>query len=115
MKMPHKVLGRLKYITKKGNSVKGLILGDRYNNDITDGVITGVLVPKANATVDDDEHINAPYKLIDDDPAIDADSANGTEIEELENYEVDQEENNNITDEGEATQPTAPENAADEV
>ena len=37
------------------------------------------------------------------------------QIEELDNYEVDQGENNNIADEGEATQPTASENAANEV
>ena len=47
MKMPHKVLGRLKYITKKEEAIKSLIFGDKHNNDIADDVITGLLVPDA--------------------------------------------------------------------
>ena len=51
MKIPHKVLGRLKYITNQEMSVKGLMFGDRYNNDLPDDVITGV-VPKATMNKD---------------------------------------------------------------
>ena len=34
LKMPHEVLGRIKYITSKEKSTKGLIFGDRHNTDI---------------------------------------------------------------------------------
>ena len=92
MKMPHDVLGQLKYITRKEKSVKGLIFGDRYDNIIPDDVITGVLVPEETLADKDDNYVNAPYKLIDDGPAIEADETDGNEIEELDNYKVKQEE-----------------------
>ena len=84
LKMPHDVLGRLKYITSKEKSVKGLIFGDRNNDDIADDDITGVSEEKEE---NDDKH---HYNLrIDDDPAIDAESDNGEEIDELDEDEVD--------------------------
>ena len=36
--MPHEVLGRIKYITLKEKSTKGLIFGDRHNTDIANFV-----------------------------------------------------------------------------
>ena len=125
MKMPHNVLGRLKYITRKEKSIKGLIFGDRYNNDIPDDVITGVLVPNA-ATTDNDDHVNAPYELIDDESAIEADDTEGLEVEELDSYEVKQEtkqeenddslaEDNADKEEDATTTGVTPENAADEI
>ena len=43
LKMPHDVLGRLKYINSKEKSIKGLIFSDRHNDDIADINLTGVL------------------------------------------------------------------------
>ena len=113
--MPHEVFCRLKYITKKEKLVKGLIFGDRYNNEITDDVITGVLVPEAE--IENDKHVNDSYDLkIDDAPAIDADAVSGTDIEDLEVYKVEQEINDS-EDEGDDSQSTgvAPENADNEI
>ena len=68
--------------------MKGLIFGDRYDNNIPDDVITGVLVQEEAIADKDDDHVNAPYELIDYKSAIDADDTEGKEIEELDSYEV---------------------------
>ena len=102
MKMSHKVLGRLKYITNREKSVKGLMFGDQYNNNLPDDVITGMVVPEAVIN-DGNGLVNAPCDLIvDDGPAINADATDG-DIEELEEYKVNQEDNNS-NDDGEDTQ-----------
>ena len=85
LKMPHNVLGWLKYITFKEKLIKGFVFGDRYNDDIADDDITGVSVEEEE---NDDKH---HYNLrVDDDPAIDAEPDNGEEIDKLDEYEVDQ-------------------------
>ena len=38
----------------------------------------------------DDEHVNTPYELIDEGPANDADETVGNDVEELDNYELEQ-------------------------
>ena len=108
MKMPHDVLGRIKYITSREKSIKGLIFGDRHNDDIADNVIPGVLV------VEDENEIQHNYNLqIDDDPAIDAESVDDNEeIDELDEYEVEQSDADDSVAESTGVDP---ENADDEV
>ena len=43
MKMPHTVLGRLRYINKRKKSTKGLVFWNRNDKDDPDNEITGVL------------------------------------------------------------------------
>ena len=60
-KMPEEALGRLKYITKKEKSVKGLTFGCR-NNDDDDDDTTGVLDGETD-NENTDDHINPPNTL----------------------------------------------------
>ena len=60
MKMPHEVLGRLKFINNREKSVKGLIFGDRNDEPDHDNDIKGVLETESEEYPD---HVNAPGDL----------------------------------------------------
>ena len=59
MKMPHEVLGRLKFINKREKSVKGLIFGDRNDEPDTDNDLTGLEETEEEFP----DHVNAPGDL----------------------------------------------------
>ena len=59
MKMPHEVLGRVKFINKRKKSVKGLIFGDRNDEPDPDNDITGV----SEREEEFPDHVNAPGDL----------------------------------------------------
>ena len=57
-KMPDEALGRLKYITKKEKAIKGLIFGNRNNDDVVEGVMDGGGTDDDEGTIVD--HVNHP-------------------------------------------------------
>ena len=66
MKMPHEVLGRIKFINKREHSVKGLIFGDRNDTEDPDNAITGLLETETHP-----DHVNEPADLeIDDNGSV---------------------------------------------
>ena len=60
-KMPDEALGRLKYITKKEKAIKGLIFGNRNNDDVVEGVMDGGGTDDNEGTIVD--HVNHPSTL----------------------------------------------------
>ena len=60
-KMPDEALGRLKYITKKEKAIKGLIFGNRNNDDVVEGVMDGGGTDDGEGTIVD--HVNHPSTL----------------------------------------------------
>lgn len=74
--MPHGVLGWVKHITSRERSVKGLVSGNRHNNDTVNDGNTEVLVDKNEQD--------------DDNKAVHIESTDGLEIEEPEECEIEQ-------------------------
>ena len=121
MKMPHTVLGRIRYITKREKSTKGLIFGNRNNEDDLDNEIEGVSATDANENYPD--HVNNPSDLATennfDAGNIDQDNDNveeTTQQEEQEEYSPDEGHDNEITGLIQEENETAlPEHANDEI
>ena len=121
MKMPHTVLGRLRYINKREKSIKGLVFGNRNDEDDPDNEIEGVLATDANENYPD--HVNNPSDLATennfDAGNIDQDNDNveeTTQQEEQEEYSPDEGHDNEITGLTQEENETAlPEHANDEI
>ena len=95
MKMPHEVLGRLRYINKREKSVKGLVFGDRNDETDPDSTITGVMEEQEEENHPD--HVNAPADL-------DLDSANNDHDNTVEDTEQHEQQGEN--EEGENEEDT---------
>ena len=93
-KMPEEALGRLKYITKKEKSVKGLTFGNRNNDDDAADTI-GVMDGETNNdnTID---HVNPPNALEEDNNG--ERQANHFDVPDDAVLQDDEDENENVND-----------------
>ena len=81
MKMPAEAIRRLRYRTRREQSLPGLVFGDRMNNEVIDSHITGVEVNQNNNNNNEsiiDEFTNKPTELSVEELAIDDKQSNTT-------------------------------------
>ena len=115
MKMPHEVLGRIKFINKREHSVKGLVFGDRNDTPDPDNDITGLIETDLHP-----DHVNEPADLeIEDNGSVaeDEQDTNRTGLqqnEEQQQPEHAEEEAHDTNSTGLAQDPILPEHQDDE-
>ena len=102
MKMPHDVLGRLKFITKREKSVKGLIFGDRNDEPDPDNDLRGVSESEKEEEEDFSDHVNAPCDLETNKNVVE-DNATSSETESPEENETVEETTNDVIADNEST------------